>query len=288
MHSYLKAIGISNLISKRQLLDMVKKLPRNQIFTQKIVYKNVEFVEKTVRFGDDFGIVFLGTMDGEKFEIDYYYPYANGLVTGTFNDLSLERQIEDFCYKGVCEDIRVGVSLIFHVQNSFSCYVKRISGEQINRCSDINFTGISTDGKILFPVNIGRDAMRKRVLDNLNKNILIMAAKQGDENAIESLTMDEFDTNSLITKRIKSEDLFSIVDSTFIPYGINCDRYTVIGDIMKVSQSENEITGEKLYRLVVKCNDIPITIQINKENLLGEPLPGRRFKGVIWLQGSIS
>ena len=288
MHSYLKAIGISNLISKRQLSDMVEKLPANQVFTDKMVYNDVEIVEKTARFGNDFGIIILGTMNGNEFDIDYYYPYANGMVMGTFNDLSLERQIEDYCYKGVCEDIRVGVSLIFHVQNSFSCFVKRMNGEKISRCSDICFTGISTDGKILFPLNIGEQAKKKRVIDNLNRNILIMAAKQGDENAIESLTMEEFDTNSMINKRIKEEDVFSIVDSTFIPYGIQCDRYTIIGDIKKVSESVNEVTGEKLYKFVITCNDIPITIQINKEDLLGEPLPGRRFKGVIWLQGRIS
>ena len=36
---------------------------------------------------------------------------------------------------------------------------------------------------------------------------------------------------AMITKRIQKEDVYSIVDTTFIPYGSESDNYTVIGTI---------------------------------------------------------
>ena len=48
---------------------------------------------------------------------------------------------------------------------------------------------------------------------------------------------------------------------------------------------ENSWTGENIYRMVISCNGIDITIGINQKDLMGEPQVGRRFKGDIWLQG---
>ena len=36
------------------------------------------------------------------------------------------------------------------------------------------------------------------------------------------------------------------------------------------------------------CNDLNFDICINKKDLLGEPEVGRRFKGVVWLQGCVN
>jgi len=40
----------------------------------------------------------------------------------------------------------------------------------------------------------------------------------GDETAIESLTIEDIDTYSKISRRIRREDVFTIVDSCFMPY----------------------------------------------------------------------
>lgn len=49
----------------------------------------------------------------------------------------------------------------------------------------------------------------------------------------------------------------------------------------------NIITNEKIYCIKVSCNDIIFSVCINKNDLIGEPMVGRRFKGNIWMQGSI-
>ena len=50
----------------------------------------------------------------------------------------------------------------------------------------------------------------------------------------------------------------------------------------------NSYTKEEIYDLDLICNDITFRLCINKEDLLGEPLPGRRFKGNIWMQGKVT
>ena len=50
----------------------------------------------------------------------------------------------------------------------------------------------------------------------------------------------------------------------------------------------NKYTKETIYQLRLECNDMNLDVCINKEDLLGEPEVGRRFKGTIWLQGHIN
>ena len=83
------------------------------------------------------------------------------------------------------------------------------------------------------------------------------------------------------------EDVFTIVDSTFMPCGVECDQYSVIGEILELQVEENIYTGEKIYVMVLECNSLIITTAINKAHLMGEPAVGRRFKGQIWLQGNV-
>ena len=50
---------------------------------------------------------------------------------------------------------------------------------------------------------------------------------------------------------------------------------------------KNILTGEKLCQMTIECNDIQFDVCINCADLLGEPAVGRRFKGLIWLQGQL-
>ena len=117
---------------------------------------------------------------------------------------------------------------------------------------------------------------------------LVNAAKSGDPVAIESLTLDDMDTYTAISKRIQNEDVFSLVDTYFMPYGVECDQYSVLGEIMELNTVRNKITDEEIYMMTINCNDLTFDLCINKMDLFGEPCVGRRFKGVIWMQGYIN
>ena len=52
---------------------------------------------------------------------------------------------------------------------------------------------------------------------------------------MESLTMDDIDTYAMISQRLTKEDVFSIVDSFFMPSGLECDQYSVMGEITEMN-----------------------------------------------------
>ena len=96
------------------------------------------------------------------------------------------------------------------------------------------------------------------------------------------------DIYNAISKKIRTEDVLSLVDTCFMPYGVECDQYSVLGEILECSETKNRLTGEELWMIVLSCNDLIFEVCINKKDLYGEPLPGRRFKGTIWMQGIIN
>ena len=91
----------------------------------------------------------------------------------------------------------------------------------------------------------------------------------------------------LISKRIRKEDVFSIVSTSFMPYGIESDQYSILGEIKEIEEIVNTFTEEKMYSMEIECNDLNFRVVINQNDLLGEPAVGRRFKGSIWMQGTV-
>ena len=73
-----------------------------------------------------------------------------------------------------------------------------------------------------------------------------------------------------------------------MPYGVECDQYSVLGEIKDCRKVANRITGEECYILTVNSNDLLFDVCINTKDLYGEPEVGRRFKGSIWMQGYVN
>ena len=96
------------------------------------------------------------------------------------------------------------------------------------------------------------------------------------------------DTYSSLSRRVSREDVLTIVESSFIPYGIESDQYIIIGEILNFYQVPNKLTGENVWILAINCNDLKFDVCINEKDLLGEPKIGRRFKGRIWMQGHLN
>ena len=123
--------------------------------------------------------------------------------------------------------------------------------------------------------------------DLQNRSALIAEAKQGNQEAMQSLTFDDIDQYAVVSRRIRKEDIYSIVETSFIPYGSESDNYSILGYITNVEKLTNSFTKEEFYVLTVECNEMNYDVCINTEDLLGEPLVGRRFRGNVWLQGRV-
>ena len=72
-----------------------------------------------------------------------------------------------------------------------------------------------------------------------------------------------------------------------MPCGVECDHYSVIGNIINVTEEKNSYTDEIIYNLLIETYGLLINVGINSLDLEGEPKEGRRFRGEIWLQGYV-
>ncbi len=290
MHQYLRAIGFSEINSKKQLKIILDKVVAGA--TEKdFVETSPESViaQYSMDFADSIGLSVRGEFDSENvFTYEFCFPYCRGVHINTEEDITVERHAEKETYAGVCDDIRVGVSLIFYLQNVLD-YVKERADNRIPcQNTSVTLSGLSLQGKIMLPINKNEKEKKKVQRAANNRKQLIAAARQGDEEAIESLTLEDIDTYTMISRKILKEDIFSLVDSYFMPYGVECDQYSILGEIEDFELVENILTGEEVYVITLNCNELLFDICINKLDMLGEPQIGRRFKGTVWLQGKIN
>ena len=237
--------------------------------------------------GPDFGVSVVGEFGGDdKFRYEYCYPYVMASEVSTTQKITVEPRIREEAFAGVCEDARIGVTLIFHLQNLIE-YSKRFSSGG-NEMAEDTITGcrlaaLSDEGTILMPLQKTEPVLSRSNSFTDQRNTLMKKAIDGDDNAMQ----EDMDLYASVNKHLETQDIYSIVDNYFMPYGVECDMYNIMGDILRVRKVQNKVTEETLVQLQVSCNDIPFTVQINEKDLYGEPLPGRRFKGVIWMQGMV-
>ncbi|PXV85324.1 uncharacterized protein DUF3881 [Lachnotalea glycerini] len=290
MHSYLRAIGFSNIKKKKDLDSLIKYVIHN---SDKKDMAEIEeeslFTEIYKEFSKSVGINIRGEYNEEnEFSINYYYPYLKGKGITSNEDVSVEKHAEKESYAGIVDDVKVGVSLIFYLQNITDYMNEKRIGALSKQNISITLSALSTNGNIILPIGKNEKQIKNTKEASMNRNILIAAARNGDEDAIESLTLEDIDTYTMISKRILNEDVFTIVDSYFMPYGIECDQYSILGEIIDFESEINSYTKEELYIMTINTNSLTFDVCINKKDLIGEPSVGRRFKGIIWMQGKIN
>ncbi len=292
LHKYLRAVGFSKIKTRKQLEELITECVKNSEKREYITMETEEdgiFVECTKEFASDMGIVVRGEFDEENnFSYDYYFPYLKGSGVSSEEDVTIERHAEKESYAGVCDDLRIGVTLIFYFQNIIPYLKLRREDRLPIKGTTLILSGLSTSGSIMLPIIKNEKEKKKVKKVARDRNHLIAEARKGDEEAIESLTLEDMDTYTTISRKIQKEDVFSIVDTYFMPYGVECDQYSVLGEITACELIRNKMTSEEIHRMTVNCNELIFDICINKEDLLGEPEVGRRFKGTLWMQGFIN
>ncbi len=289
MHKFMRAIGFSNYTSRDKITELMDEIIRTA--PQKS-YTSIEgdilFAEFYKDFAPNIGIGVRGEYDEENnFHFEYYFPYLRAIHYSSSEDIVVERHAEKESYAGVCDDIKVGVSLIFYLQNVVS-YLKLKNTNRLGACpTTLNLSALSLKGSIMMPIEKPMDLAARSQKETQARNQLIAAARQGNEDAIETLTLEDMDMYTAISKKIHQTDVFTLVDTYFMPYGVECDHYSVLGEITACEKVMNSLTYEEMYILTVDCNDLLFDVCINEEDLFGEPEVGRRFKGTIWMQGFI-
>lgn len=289
MHSYLRAIGFSSINSRTELNDLIEKVKSHPIEIKEIQPKDLSgLTEISMEVGEGIGITLRGEYDRDKiFHMDHYFPYLIGQGVSTREEVGINKRVDTEAYTGMCDDYRLGVSLIFYLQNVIEYLEKMNQNMPMNTNFAITLSALSLEGRTLLPIEKDEIQVRNISAETKYRNNLIAEAKKGNQDAIDSLTIDDIDTYAMVSRRAKKEDIYSIVDTCFIPFGSESDNYSIIATIQECNLITNQFTKEEIYDMLLNCNDISFRLCINKQDLLGEPVIGRRFKGNIWMQGNI-
>lgn len=291
MHKFLRAVGFSKVTTKKKLRDLISYTVHkaNEKSYTSGSEEDSMFSEFAMDFGPGFGLAVRGEFDEENhFTYEYYFPFLRGEEISSREDISIERHAQTESYAGICDEVKIGISLIFYVQNAVPYIRAKNAGLLPIRGTTLTLSALALHGKILMPMLHKEPQVVASVEKKEERISLLTQARKGNEEAIETLTLKDMDIYSAISKKVKTTDLYSLVDTTFMPYGVECDQYTILAEILDWKECENHLTGEKVVVMKTSCNDLVFDVCINRNDLEGEPMVHRRFKGVIWLQGKIN
>ena len=186
--------------------------------------------------------------------------------------LPLDKKLKaDFNFKNK-QDVNMNYDDDYDVEEDAEIYDSEIDGEKE-------------------AVNVGKDFAIEGIEEKIDNPLRELTEGLGVKDisigiGVKIPDLNNGDTSEAI-ERYKSEDLYSIVETSLVPYGIECDKYQIVAEILSVNEKTNNFTNEKLYEMRVQTMGIEFPVMINEKDLDGEPLPGRRFRGVIWLLGEI-
>lgn len=287
MHKFLRTAGFSMYQKKKDINALLKCLAKDSNASKCIqIDRDTNLCEIRSEVAPGIGIAMFGEMnEKDELEVEYYYPYLKNDQVTSAAECSVQRHAEKETYAGLLDEYKVGISLIFYLINSMDFREEALKSKPSIKVENVCLSALSVHGKILLPIKKTANQIEISKVASRNRDSLMEAAKNGDEDAMESLTIEDIDLYSRASRRAINEDIYSIVDTCFMPSGIECDQYSVVGEITEIVLKKNRITGEEIYDFQLDCNDLFFRVAINKMDLLGEPQVGRRFKGRIWMQG---
>lgn len=288
-HRFLRSVGFSEARSRKDIKKILKLVLMSPTDKQYVTLPDDSIaVEYRKDFSDSFGIAVCGEFsDDADFDYEFYYPYFKGQYVSTTTDIELERLTETESYEGVFDDTRVGISIIFRLQNRLD-YLKLIMRDEVSMVRNaVTLSGLAESGTILLPIKKDKHQVIQEKKDTIERNKLIADARAGDEIALEELTLKDIEIYSTVSRRIMTDDVFTLVDTYVMPCGLECDIYSVMGEILNMKERQNDLSGEDVYVMTLNCNDLVFDVCVNKADLIGEPMKGRRFKGTIWLTGKV-
>ena len=287
MHEFLRSIGFAQITNKKQLkplMDWVIENPDHLSVVSVSAENNLAVAEREV--SGHAGVAVVGELDERGVLVpEYYYPYITSTHISSEAHISYEPQSDKDGFIGMCEDFRLGMSLIFNIRN-----ITEVIREEQNDGFDTPYrkvilSALASDAIVLLPI-----AENERVLKENRREAhqrLLQDASTGDPQAMETLAGEDLRTYTKVMNRLHDTDIFTLVDNFFMPYGMASDRYYFMGRILARQLLTNSITGEKFYRILVDSNGVKLLTAVNEQDIMGVPEIGCRLKCHAWLSGEI-
>ena len=288
MQNYLSAIGFSQIKSLHQLDRIHKGIQRDpdrrNLVSRSLQTSLVQLEKQYSKEG--LGISMIGESDAEgSFLFEYSFPYVTPGPYSYTDELQVEKMTDRSGFFGMLDNINL--SVIFTVQN-VSAVTGALWRSALPSVLTIQLSGLCLSASILLPLHKTEQDLQYEAEKRREDLSRIHMVRHGHADVLDQMLLREMDTRDTIDNRIATEDVLSIVDSSMIPSGLQSDIYDILGTIVQVNETKNEVSGEHIYLLDVACLYYVIRIAVNQKDLVGEPLAGRRFRGVTWLQGTIA
>ena len=265
MNLYIRSVGFKDFSSDEEAKFLKNAIKNSENGQNTRVNKKYKRALLLYSCSDTTGIGIYGRIKDERFVYDHHFPYVlpgNHYYEG---DILVRRNRSREGFQGVIGNTKAGGYEIFHITNSTDLfnYMENEGHENgyelvglggihqlIIKASMVTFSAVALSGIIILPV-----------MDKKNP---------------------EKDVDNDIFK-----DLLSFVDTILMPNGPECEGYALTGEIIDYRLEENIITEEVIYILTIHANKITMDVAVNKDDVLGEPGIGRRFRGSVMLQGYI-
>ena len=154
MHKFLRAVGFSKVKDRKELTALITNSIQVSTRRSYVTTKDDGIIAVFERdFADDIGLAVCGEFDDEdKFIYEYYFPYLIPSGISTEEDLNVERHAAFVSYAGVCNEPRVGVTLIFYLQNMIP-YIKYENEAKFPiRGTTLSLSALSIKGQIMMPI----------------------------------------------------------------------------------------------------------------------------------------
>ena len=290
MHKFMRAAGFSDFTTEESVYNLIRQhVEKAELLSARLeLGDGTALLEYRLPVNEYIGIcAAVLDLGGSRTELQYYYPYYSTYEISSNGIVALERHTQQETYAGIIDEYNIGLSLIFYMTNPVMYRQRPDAGI----CTEFRGTALaafSNSATILLPVAPPDELPAGSGNSYTQDESLIEAARNGDIEAIETLTASDMEIYQEISERIETEDLYTVVAQSFMPCGIECDQYSIIGDILETEETENSFTGEKLVLMKISSNDVEFRLCMRRDDLLGEPMKGRRIKCRIWMQGSVN
>lgn len=291
MHTFLPSIGfpwIRTWSDEEKLLRFVTDSPDQMMMTQmNSEPRSLAVYDKHFSSDGRIGIRAFGIWEEDSFSCISYLPYADNPQVSLTQPCELTKAGDGERLIGSVDDYRMGLLIIFTVSNYGRLAVTEEKEKSKPKVRGIRLTGLGKDGRILMPVRMtqAEQEFHHRVMENHGD--LFKAARDGDQDAANEFYYSDYSIAADARKRLAHEDLYSVVNTSILPVGVECDQYQVVAQIKSVETIRNEVSKEELYYLRVRINTLHAVICIPKSEVVGVPKAGRRIKCQIWLIGEV-
>lgn len=288
LEKYLSAVGFKKGAGKEQVKKLISDIIHNP--TEKYIsnFSGEKLkIEYNKSYHEAFGIMIRGELDElEEIKVSAVLPYRKGDLTMKVDEIDvIEADFGKDEYYGFLEDDRTGNAMTFYLQNLVD-YLD-IGEEKDVYVKGIRLVGFATEGMVILPISKDEVDLMVEEEEEKWRASLIEMAKDGDEEAISLLEIDAEQTEEMLKIRAQHEDLLTILEGYFIPYGLHDAEYSILGTILDYRVVENNVTHEQVYILDIECLNFQLEVCVNSGDLTGAPSKGMRYKGICMIQGHI-